>query len=99
MASGGESLTASAVSHVDELDHQAERHGEINVTPVEVLSGSLGHEKDPDHHQEGQREDLDARVPLHEITDRGGGDQHHDDGEDHRHDHHLEVLDHSHGGD
>src|SRR3972149_8928136 len=99
MASGGESLTASAVSHVDELDHQAERHGEIDVAPVEMLSGSLGHEKDPDHHQEGQREDLDARVPLHEIADGGGEDQHHDDGEDHRKYHDLEVLHHTHRGD
>src|SRR3989304_7254501 len=99
MASGGESLTASAVSHVDELDHQAERHREVHVAPVEVLSGSLGHQEDPNHHQEGQREDLDARVLLHEIAEGGGEDQHDDEGENHRHDHHFEVLDHSHGGD
>lgn len=45
--------------HIDELHHQTESNGSIDITFIDLLVKTLGDEHHPDHDQKSQGKDLE----------------------------------------
>src|SRR5262249_29980956 len=93
------SLLPSPEAHVQHLDEERERHREVDVALRHVVPHPLRHQHHPDEQQEGQREDLDARVPLDEAAHRPRRHQHHEHRQHHGDDHDRHLVGHADRGD
>ena len=78
---------------------EREGHGEVDVAFLDVPSHAFGHQHDADQQEEGQGEDLDGRVALHETAHRVHRDKHDEHGDDHGHHHDRHLIGHPDGGD
>ena len=63
-----------------------------------MLAEPFRDQRQPDEQQERERQHLHRRVPLHELGDRGRGEQHREHGNDDRGDHDGDILRHADGG-
>ena len=88
-----------AQPHVEQLHAERERHRAVDVALADVLPHAFGRQHHPDEQEEAQGEDLHAGVPVDEVADRPGEDEHHAHGDHHRDHHDGDVPGHPHGGD
>src|SRR5437879_5386674 len=92
-------LPALAISEVEQLDEEREGHRDVDVGLGHVLTHPVGHEHHADEEQEGQREDLHARVALDEAGHGAHAGQHHEHGDHHGRHHDRQAVGHADGGD
>ena len=64
-----------------------------------MLVESFADQRDADQQQEAECKNLHSWMSIDELTDRARRQQHHTDGDDHREDHHGNVLRHPDGRD
>src|SRR5207249_5680311 len=92
-------LPALAIPQIQQLDEEREGHGDVDVGFGHVLAHAVGHQHRADEEQERQREDLHARVTIDAAGHSAHAGQHHEHGDHHGGDHHLEPVGHADGGD
>ena len=102
LAQGNARLVAAQVALgplVEELDHDREANGRIQVALGHVKAQAFGQQAQADHEQKAQAQHDHGGVGIDKIGQRLGGQQHHAHGNDDGGHHHRQVIDHAHGGD
>src|SRR5688572_30618411 len=88
-----------AEPQIEHLHEEREGHREVDVALGHVLPEALRHEHDADEQEEGERQDLHARMALDEAGHRPHREEHHHHRDDHGHHHDGHVIGHADGGD
>ena len=84
---------------VEQLDHNREANGRIQITLRNVETQTFGREAEADHHQKAQAQHDHGGVAVDETGEWFAGQHHQADGEHDRDHHHRQVFDHAHSGD
>ena len=87
------------VAQVERLHEDGEGDGSVDERLVDVHIEAFSDQRRTDQHQEREREHLHRRMLLDERRDDLGGEEHDADGQHHRRDHDVELIDHADRGD